>query len=48
MNPAEIKPSNGLFPVLAKPIIVPKEVANNNDEIITFRLLSQPINNAQA
>jgi len=36
------------LPVLAKPISVPKTVAISNDETMTFRLLSQPINNAQA
>ena len=34
--------------VLEKPIIVPKIVAKNNDDTITLRLLSQPINNAHA
>ena len=48
MYPAEIRPNNEFLPVLAKPISDPKKVANSNDETITFRLLSQPINNAQA
>ena len=48
MYPAAISPSNEFLPVLVKPIIVPKKVANINDETITFRLLSQPMNNAQA
>ena len=48
MYPAEIRPSNEFLPVLAKPISVPKKVANITDETITLRLLSQPINNAQA
>ena len=43
-----MRPSNEFLPVLVKPIIVPKKVANINDEAITLRLLSQPINNAQA
>ena len=48
MYPAEIRPNNEFLPVLAKPINVPRQVAKSNEEIITFRLLSQPINNAQA
>ena len=48
MYPAENRPSNEFLPVLAKPNSVPIRVAKSKDETITFRLLSHPINNAQA
>jgi len=48
MYPAENRPSNEFFPVLAKPNIVPIRVAKSKDETITFRLFSQPLNNAHA